>query len=134
MAKKAPNLDTPFKKGETVTVARSSRGVPEGSKGKVRLINGLEGYDGGEPWIRYWVRFEDHGLVGHVTHQDLVRPFQYDEWVAREEALVQAAEDAAAGVEAIAETPAVETGGGAASLIPPLILERSKAAKARLLG
>jgi hypothetical protein len=137
MAKKAPELDTPFKTGEQVMVARAARGVPEGAVGKVRLVNGLEGYDGGDPWIRYWVRFEDHGLVGHVTHQDLVRPFQYGEWLDREEARVKA-EMAAASGEAEAATDAAPAAGGGdggvASLIPANILERSKAAKARLLG
>lgn len=135
MAKKAPELNTPFKTGESVRVARPARGVPEGAVGKIKLINGLEGYDGGEPWIRYWVRFPDHGLVGQITHHDLVRPFQYDEWLEREEEKAAAAKAAAEG--AVAEAPeaaAVDAGGGAASLIPAVLLERSKAAKARLLG
>lgn len=136
MAKKAPDLDTPFKTGEKVLLARAARGLPDGAVGKVKLINGLEGYDGGEPWIRYWVRFPEHGLVGHVNHADLVRPFQYGEWLDREEAKIRAAADAsAAEASETTDAPAADSGdGGVASLIPPLLLERSKAAKARLLG
>ncbi len=139
MAKKAPELNTPFKTGEAVLVARPARGVPEGAVGKVKLVNGLEGYDGGEPWIRYWVRFPDHGLVGHITHKDLVRPFQYDLWREREDAQVAAALAKAEG--AASDAPAAAIGGadgaadgGVASSIPAALLERSKAAKARLTG
>ncbi len=137
MAKKAPTLDTPFKKGETVLAARAVRGAPEGTTGKIKLINGLGEYDGNTPWMRYWVRFDDIGLVGQVSHDDLVRPKQYGAWLDREEerkraelaALTQTA-------EATTEAPAAaaDAGGGVAALIPAALLERSKAAKARLLG
>ena len=136
MPKKAPDLDTPFDSGETVMLARSYRGVPDGAVGKVKLVNGLDASDGGQPWIRYWVRFPAHGLVGQVSHDDLVRPFQYGEWLDREEARIRASirtdepvEEAAAAVDAGADA-----GGGIASQIPAHLLERSKAAKARLLG
>ncbi len=134
---KAPDLDTPFRTGETVLLGRAVRGAPEGAVGNVKLINGLDGYNGGKPWLRYWVNFSKHGLVGQVTHADLARPFQYGLWLDREEADAKAAlhaDEAAMETETTdaAETPAGD--GGVASLIPADLLERSRAAKARLLG
>jgi hypothetical protein len=138
MPKKALDLDTPFKRGETVVMARPARNVPDGAEGKIKLINGLETLDGINPWIRYWVRFKDHGLVGQVSHADLARPYQFGDWLDREEARMQAELAAESSAAVADDAPAVAAGdgdaGGVASLIPANLLERSKAAKARLLG
>ncbi len=136
MPKKAIDLDTPFRTGETVIMARPYRNIPDGAEGKVKLINGLETLDGVSPWLRYWVRFKDYGLVGQVSHTDLARPYQFGAWLDREEEraraeLASSSSDAAATDDAPA---AVGAGDGIASQIPALLLERSKAAKARLLG
>lgn len=136
MPKKTIDLDTPFKRGETVITTRAHRNIPDGAEGKVKLINGLETLDGVNPWIRYWVRFKDHGLVGQISHEGLTRPFQFGQWLDREEARVRAELNSASAVAA-EETPAaaaVGAGDGIASQIPAHLLERSKAAKARLLG
>lgn len=136
MPKKTIDLDTPFKRGETVMMARPHRNIPDGTEGKIKLINGLETLDGINPWIRYWVRFPEHGLVGQISHQDLVRPYQFGEWLDREEARVRAELDAtsAAAADEAPAAAAVGAGDGIASQIPAHLLERSKAAKARLLG
>ena len=131
MAKKARDLDTPFRRGEKVLTTRGVQDIAEGTKGVVKLTNGL-----GE-WRRYWVRFDD-GIRGQVSHQDLVRPDQLSAWVQRQEEQANAALASASAVaDATASDAAAGDGdgaGGAASLIPPHLLERSKAAKARLLG
>lgn len=136
MPKKSIDLDTPFTTGETVVLARPYRNIPDGAEGKVKLINGLETLDGMNPWIRYWVRFKDYGLVGHVSHADLARPYQFGEWLDREEARIRAELDAENSAPSADDAPsaAVGAGDGVASQIPAHILERSKAAKARLLG
>ena len=122
MPKKPVDLDTPFTTGETVIMARPHRNIPDGAVGKIKLINGLETLDGMNPWIRYWVRFEDHGLVGHVSHDDLVRPYQFGEWLDREEAKVKAELEAqSSAAAATEEAPAADAGGGdggVASQIP----------------
>jgi len=136
MPKKTIDLDTPFKRGEKVITTRSHRNIPDGAEGKIKLINGLETLDGVNPWIRYWVRFTDHGLVGQISHESLARPYQFGEWLDREEERVRAelnSASAAAAEEAPAAA-AVGAGDGIASQIPAALLERSKAAKARLLG
>ncbi len=129
MAKSAPTLDTPFRRGEKVLTTRALGPRPEGSEGKVKLINGFD------TWIRYWVRFADGEIVGQVSHDDLVRPSQAEEWEARAQAQAEAA--LRSETESAAEAPAAVEGGGGdgvASQIPAALLERSKAAKARLLG
>lgn len=132
MAKKARTLDTPFRKGERVqtTAVIGDRG--EGSEGKVKLANGLGN------WRRYWVLFPDGQIVGQISHDELVRPDQVDEWLTRKEEQAQAALRSA---EAASETAAAvgagdggDGGGDLASRIPAHLLERSRAAKARLLG
>ncbi len=128
---KTLDLDTPFRKGELVIATRDIEDVPGGTEGKIQLHNGLGS------WHRYWVLFEGTRQMGQVDHDDLVRPNQLQRWKDRKEEAALAAERAAAGaVEAAASEASGggDAGGGAASLIPAHLLERSKAAKARLLG
>ncbi|MFV0257625.1 MAG: hypothetical protein ACK5PP_04150 [Acidimicrobiales bacterium] len=130
MARSTIDLDTPFRPGEKVMTTVPVEDLEPGAQGKVRLANGLGA------WRRYWVRFNDGRLRGQISQDELVRPRQLDEWQARETARAEAAERA----DQQADTPAVEAaagddgGGGIASQIPAHILERSKAAKTRLLG
>ncbi len=129
MAKSAPTLDTPFRRGEKVLTTRALGPRPEGSQAKVKLINGFD------TWVRYWVRFADGEIVGQVSHDDLVRPSQVAEWETRAKEQAEAALRSEA--SAAADAPAEAAGGGGdgiASQIPAALLERSKAAKARLLG
>ena len=128
---KSVELDTPFRKGEVVLTTRTLEDVPDGTRGKIQLRNGLT------QWTRYWVMFEGGRQMGQVDHQDLVRPHMLDKWKQREEDRALAAEQSAARAEAATEASAAGDaggGGGIASQIPAHLLERSKAAKARLLG
>lgn len=130
MAKTLIDLDTPFRKGDKVIATRDLADIPGGTQGKIQLQNGLGA------WRRYWVLFDGNRQVGQVDHNDLVRPGQLQQWIDRKEAREAAAhqsEEEAADA-ASAEVGAGSAGGGIASQIPALILERSKAAKARLLG
>lgn len=128
MAKKDVDLDTPFRRGEQVVATRDILGVPTGTEGKIQLHNGLG------RWDRYWVMFGDQ-QVGQVDHNDLTRPYQLDEWLRREQEKAEAAlrSDEEQAQEAEADSSA-DGGGGIASQIPAHLLERSKAAKQRLLG
>ncbi len=124
-------LQTPFRPGEKIVTTRPVGGRPAGSPGKVRLSNGL----GNGSWHRYWVRFADGELVGQVDHDDLVRPAMVDDWDAHQLALAEAAANSALAEAAPAEAATGGGGGGGiADQIPAALLERSKAAKARLLG
>ena len=132
MAKKTVSLDTPFKRGEKVMLVHPIPGRTEGERGKIKLVSGFD------DWKRYWVRFSDGELVGSVDHTDLVRPRMYPSWRQREEQAAAAAQSAAAGSAAASTTPGIEAsgegGGGVADLIPAALMERSRAAKARLTG
>jgi hypothetical protein len=130
MPRKVPELDTPFRTGEKVITTRDLPGVPEGSRGKVKLINGLH------TWIRYWVKFDNGVMSGQISHSDLVRPEMLEAWKERAEkaALVEVGAGAGSSSPVPAEGATSADTGGAAGLIPPAILERSKAAKARLIG
>lgn len=128
MAKKTPQLDTPFRRGEKVITTTVVSGMPEGAKAKVKLTNGIG------PWMRYWVRFDDGSLIGQVDHDALVRPGQLSEWTERAEKRATAASQSASDTEAATDAPAAVGDGGASSLIPEALLERSRAAKKRLLG
>ncbi len=134
MPKKTIDLDTPFKRGETVVMTRPHRDIPDGAEGKIKLINGLETLDGVKPWIRYWVRFKEHGLVGQISHQSLARPSQFGQWLDREEERVRAELNSASAVVTEEAPAAAAVGDGIASQIPAALLERSRAAKVRLLG
>jgi hypothetical protein len=131
MAKKSIDLDTPFRKGEKVVATRDLGPIPGGTEGKIQLQNGISN------WKRYWVLFEGNQQKGQVDHNDLVRPHQMEEWLARRAAAEEAAlasANAAAEVSAGAADAGAGAGGGIASQIPADLLERSRAAKARLLG
>ena len=129
MAKKTVSLDTPFKRGEKVMLVHPIPGRTEGERGKIKLVSGFD------DWKRYWVRFTDGELVGSVNHTDLVRPRMYPSWRQREEETTAAAQASSAGTDSAPATAAIEAGGGGvADLIPAPLLERSRAAKARLTG
>ena len=130
MPKKNITLDTPFKRGERVMLVAPITGRTAGEHGKVKLVAGFD------DWKRYWIRFSDGELIGSVDHGDLVRPAMYQQWKDHRAA---EAERAAAAESTTASPAAVEAttggaGGGIADQIPALLLERSRAAKARLTG
>lgn len=130
MAKKTISLDTPFKRGEKVMLVHPIPGRTEGERGKIKLVSGFD------DWKRYWVRFTDGELVGSVDHANLVRPRMYPSWRQREEqaAAAQAAATDSNTAPAAAAIEAGGGGGGVADLIPAALMERSRAAKARLSG
>ncbi len=124
--KSKADLDTPFKVGERVRILESVDNIPAGTVAKVRLANGLGVYR------RYWLRVGEQ-VVGQVPHSNLVRPDQFEAWQQREADRENEAEQAALAVAEEAEGDAA--GGSSSDLgIPEALLERSRAAKQRLLG
>ncbi len=129
---------TPFKKNDTVLATVDLPGVPAGTEGRIKLVNGFD-------WVRYWVFFDNGVDLGSLDTDELVRPYHLDAWTDAKEA---AAEAEARAAEAAAN--AAEGGGEAAAgaaevdandplaalraLVPPHLLERSAAARARLTG
>ncbi len=120
-------------RGEKVRLVADRPGLLAGAGGKVAMANGFA-------WRRYWVRFDDGRVVGHIDHGDLVRARDYDGFLtARDREAEQAA---AAAAEASATTTAVEAGPAAAAgasetvvngvTVPAYLLQRSADARTRL--
>ena len=109
---------------ERVVATRDMPGIPEGTPGKVILVEGLT-------WIRYWVRFENGVVRGTLDRKVLARPSEWTEILRRREAGEEDVEETSAGV-------ALEGGDGAAAAaagesvmvngvaVPAHLIERTK--------
>jgi hypothetical protein len=130
---------TPFKKNDVVKATADFPGVPAGTEGKIKVINGIT-------WMRYWVFFENGVDLGQLDTNDIVRPQHWDHFFEQRE-LAEEKARLAAEAAANGETAAAAGGGDAAAaadpndplariraLVPPHLLERSAAARARLGG
>jgi len=107
-----------------VRAAVELRDVPAGTPGKVVLVNGLS-------WIRYWVRFDNGVTMGSVNRAHLATPA---EWELRLAGGGDGADDAVA-VDGAAEGEVEAEGEGVAVngvMVPAKLIERAKAARARL--
>jgi hypothetical protein len=125
MAKRRPPGE--FRRGERVKTLDPLPGVPQGTAGRVYLVDGFA-------WTRYRVLFDNGVDVGSLDGSTLARPKEYEAALARRESAAQAAESAAAaaddGVEATAAGGADKTVNGV--VVPALLLERSRRARERL--
>jgi len=107
-------------------------GVPEGTPGRVVLVNGWD------LWIRYHVMFANGVNLGSINREHLVPAKQYDEMVdKRRRALESGVFDEPEVDESEAEGGGGEALGGEAPVvngvsIPPHLIERSAAARKRL--
>ena len=128
----------PFKRNEVVSATVDLPGVPAGTEGRVKMINGID-------WLRYWVFFDNGMELGHLDGDEIVRPHHMDYWHEQKEAAEAAAKAAAEAAAAGADAPAAAGGAAAAvdasdplaairALVPPHLLERSAAARTRLGG
>jgi hypothetical protein len=112
-------------KKATVVARNDMRGVPAGTKGKVVIVNGLT-------WIRYWVRFENGVAMGSINRANLATPAEWERHLRGED--VDDTATAAAGADG--DGAAEEDAGGGVSvngvLVPARLIERTKAARARL--
>ncbi len=127
----ATDLMTPFKRGEKVRATTDLRRVPEGTLGKVAVVDGFS-------WIRYWVQFENGEALGSIDQSELVRAKDWDAYL-RYRATAADQPDAPEGE---ADEGGNGASGGSADggvtvngvLVPQLLLDRSSAARARLGG
>lgn len=117
-----------FRKGETVKALDPFPGVPQGTKGRVYLVNGFA-------WERYRVLFENGTDVGSIDGSMLARPKQFDEALERRSRAAEAAEavtDEGAGDGAAAAAAGGESKVVNGVTVPPHLLDRSKRARERL--
>lgn len=126
---------TPLKRGQRVIATEPLRGVPEGTAGKVAVVNGFS-------WIRYWVQFDNGVDLGSIDHDKLVKAKEWDRF-RRERAAAATAAAEAPEVEIDADAAgedagAAAAGGGGADpvvngvAIPSHLIERSRLARERL--
>ncbi len=122
MAKRV-DLAAPIRSGAKVRATTDLPGVPAGTEGKVAMANGIT-------WKRYWVRFKNGELLGHVDHDDIVISRAWEQWHAAKEAAALAAEQ---GVSADGAGDAGGGGGAADNAfgVPQYLLDRTSAALER---
>ena len=126
-----------LKRGERVRLVSGRPGVAEGTQGKVAMANGFT-------WNRYWVRFVDGRVVGHIDHGDLVRTKDYERYLvardreadeaerAAQEATEAAAAPSAGGTEAASADDAPSEAVVNGVTVPAYLIERSADARTRL--
>ena len=112
-------------------------GIEKFSDGKIELANGVT-------WLRYWVRFNNGEVVGHVSHGDVIPVKFWDQYLVHKErtereaaeaealAAERAANDAGGG-----DSGGGDAGGGGAVVVngvtvPQRLLDMSVAARKRL--
>ena len=126
MAKRAAPHE--FKRGETVRTLDALPGVPQGTAGRVYLVDGFA-------WTRYRVLFDNGVDVGSLDGTSLARRKDY-------QAALQRREQAAAATEVAAGDAGGDGGAAAAGaggdktvngvVVPAMLLDRSKRARERL--
>lgn len=112
----------PLRAGDKVRATRDLKGVPKGTQGVIKVIDGLA-------FPRYWVKWDNAVWMGSLLDRDLVRASEWDEFE-REQAKAASRPVAvaarAAPAAAVEDAPAPKTGG-----VPAHLLERSQAARAK---
>jgi hypothetical protein len=117
-----------FRRGEAVRALDALPGVPQGTAGRVYLVDGFA-------WTRYRVLFDNGVDVGSLDGTSLARPKDYEAALARREQAASAADAAAADAVGDGEAAAA-VGGGEKTVngvvVPAMLLDRSKRARERL--
>jgi hypothetical protein len=118
-----------LRKGAKVVARTDLRDVPEGTAGKVVLVNGLT-------WIRYWVRFENGVYLGSLDRSVLATAEEWKRHLNGED--VWGSSGGKAGADAGGEVAGGDSGGGggratpSGTIVPQVLLDRSAAARKRL--
>ena len=127
MAKRLPPDE--FKRNESVKTLDALPGVPQGTTGRVNLVDGFA-------WTRYRVLFDNGVDVGSLDGSSLARRRDYEAALERR-ARAEVAEEVAAGAAGSGDGDAEAAGGGGDKavngvVVPALLLDRSKRARERL--
>ena len=125
--------DEDLKRKSKVVAFTDLPGVPEGTTGKIALVNGWD------KWVRYHVMWDNGVGMGSINREHLVPAKKYGEYKHLRD---QAIESGAFDEPEVDESAAAEGGEAAAATgegavvngvtIPPHLIERSKAARQRL--
>ena len=112
-------------KQQEVVAATDLKGVPEGTNGKVMLLNGLD-------WVRYWVKFENGVEIGSLHRNKLVSAEDWDLYLEEREDGALTLEETTDSADE--ESSSAGSGGGVevnGVLVPQLLLDRTQAALER---
>jgi hypothetical protein len=123
---RAKQKDKPFRKGDRVVATIDLPRVPEGTTGKIKLVNG---FLRAGSWTRYWVFFDNGVDLGSIGEDKLVRAADWETYKAERTRRAEEGVAVAAAPEAEAAAPAGDgeaAPSAAASRIPAHLLERSK--------
>lgn len=128
MGRMAKTATKNLRKGDKVVTTADLRNVPEGTAGKVIVVNGLT-------WIRYWVRFENGEVLGSIDRSKLATK---QDLIDRENGIgVDTGETGGGDAGGDAGGAAEETGGVTTpngTFVSQKHIDRAKAARARLTG
>lgn len=116
----------------TAVVARNDlRDVPQGTPGKVVLVNGFA-------WVRYWVKFDNGVYLGQINREDLATADEWKSHLAGEDVWGSASAATSGGDDG----DGGDTGGGdggsggvttpSGTVVPQKLIDRAKAARTRL--
>lgn len=123
---KTIDLSQRIRAGAKVKATTDLPGVPKGTNGKVALSNGVT-------WLRYWVRFDNGEVLGHVDHDKIVVSRAWEQFFWQKERDAEAAALAAEGGAAGGDDSAGGGGGGDNAFgVPQYLLDRTKSALERL--
>jgi hypothetical protein len=117
-----------FRRGETVRTLDALPGVPQGTAGRVYLVDGFA-------WTRYRVLFDNGVDVGSLDGTSLARRKDYEAALQRREQAAAATEVAAGDAAGDGEAAVAGAGGDKTVngvVVPALLLDRSKRARERL--
>jgi len=118
-----------FKRNESVKTLDALPGVPQGTTGRVYLVDGFA-------WTRYRVLFDNGVDVGSLDGSSLARRRDYEAALERR-ARAEVAEEVAASAAGSGDGDAEAAGDGGDKtvngvVVPALLLDRSKRARERL--
>jgi hypothetical protein len=118
-----------LRKRAKVVARNDLRDVPQGTPGRVVLVNGFA-------WIRYWVHFDNGIYLGSIDRGDLATADEWARHQAGEDVWGGAAAGGAGATEAVGAEAGGDGGGGkttpSGTVVPQKLLDRAAAARARL--
>jgi len=128
MGRMAKTATKNLRKGDKVVTTADLRNVPEGTAGKVIVVNGLT-------WIRYWVRFDNGEVLGSIDRSKLATK---QDLLDRANGVGLDTGDSGSGDDGDAAGAAAEDTGGVTTpngtFVSQKHIDRAKAARARLTG